>query len=149
MEKKLRIIDFFKIIIFILILTIFVLIIVSKKIEKTTEINQAVVEQKLIIENYISNKQTSDNTKKLLNELKKYIKENSQYPNMVPTVEFYGKDNANKIIMYTEKDNKQKEYYVKEIENILNMIKSNDTYYITTEINEKESYITKVIIEYN
>ena len=89
------------------------------------------------------------NTKKLLKLLQNYIKRNSKYPNMIPTIEFYGEDNANKIIMYTEEDNKQKEYYVKEIENIMKTINLSDTFFITIEKNEKESYITRVIIEYN
>lgn len=149
MKKNLRIIDLFKIIILILISTIIVIINVAKKIEKTSEINQVVLEQKTLIEKYISETQNADNTKELLLELQNYIKEKSIYPNMIPTIAFFGKDNANKIIMYTKNDEKQKKYYIKEITNIKKSINSNDLFYITTEYNKQDGYITKVIIEYN
>lgn len=149
MKKNIKVIDFFKIIIVIVILTIILTIISIKKIEKTNKENQSVGEQKQIIEAYISENQNAENTKKLLKELEIYLSKKQEYPNMIPIIEFYGKDNANKIIMYTVTDKIQEEYYKKELENIIKEIKSEDTFYITTENNNSEGYINKIIIEYN
>ena len=51
--------------------------------------------------------------------------------------------------MYTKQDEKQEEYYIQEIENIIKSINSKDSFFITTKSKDEEGYITKVIIEYN
>lgn len=149
MNKRLKIIDLFKILSAVLILTVIITIIAVKKIEKTNQLNQSVNEQKYMFEKYISKNQTSENTKVLLKQLQNYLIEKKEYPNMIPNLKFYGKDNSNTIILYTTCDKKQEEYYIKEVENIINSINSNDTFFIITESSDKEEYITNIIIEQN
>lgn len=142
-------ISLFKIIAAIIIITTIVFIIVANIIEKTNIENKLYEDQKQYFEKYVSQKSSSKSTLELLNILKGYLESKYQNPEVIPTVEFYGTDNDNCIMLYSAKDELQKDNYKKEIENAKRKIKDKDTFFIVCEYNDNNEYINKIIIEKN
>lgn len=142
-------ISLFKTIAIIIVITTVFFIIVANIIEKTNIENKLYEEQKQYFEKYISEKSSSKNTKELLNNLERYIDSKYENPEVIPAVEFYGTDNDNCIVLYSTKDELQKENYKKEIEIIKRKISDNDTYFIVFEYSDNNEYIYKIVIEKN
>lgn len=142
-------INLFKILAGIIILTTFVFIITANIIAKTNIENKLYQEQKSYFEKYVSEVADASKTIELLNELFVYIDEKFDNPEIVPTVEFYGKDNDNHIMLYTVRDELQKDNYKKEMENVKNKIEAGEDFFIVCEYDSNNEYITKIVIERN
>ena len=142
-------INLFKILAVIIILTTLAFIIIANIIAKTNIENKLYQEQKTYFEKYVSEVVDASKTIELLNELIVYIDEKFDNPEIVPTVEFYGKDNDNHIMLYTVKDELQKDNYKKEINNVKNKIEAEDDFFIVCEYDANNEYITKIVIEKN
>ena len=142
-------INLFKILAIITILTIINLILVANIIAKSSFENKLNEEQVTYFKEYASEKLLSEKTKELLNKLNLNIDKNSNNPELVPMVEYYGEDNKNYKIIYTVEDEYQKEIYKKELNEIVTQIQEKDNYYVVLEYDDNKEYIKKVVIEYN
>ena len=142
-------INLFDILVVIIIVTIFIFILSVNKIEKTNLENQLYSEQLSYFNNYISENLESSKTEELLDRIVAYIEKNNLNPELVPDIEFYGKDNNNHKIIYMVEDNMQKENYINEIKEISTQIGENDKYFIVYEYDDNQDYIVKIVIEYN
>lgn len=142
-------INLFKILAGIIILSIIVFIAVVNIIEKTNSENKLYAEQIVYFKDYVSENLESEKAIELLERLNLYLEKNKNNPELIPMVQFYGKENDNHIILYTVKDEIQEENYSKELEKIISTIKEDDEYYVIFEYDDKDEYIIKMVIEYN
>lgn len=142
-------ISLFKIIATIIIITTIVFIIVANIIEKTNIENKLYEDQKTYFEKYVSENSNSKTTIELLNNLEKYIDSKYENPEVIPAVEFYGTDNDNCMMLYSAKDELQRENYKKEINSAKSKIKENDTFFVICEYDDNNEYINKIVIEKN
>ena len=142
-------ISLFKIIAAIIIITTIVFIIVANIIEKTNIENKLYEDQKTYFEKYVSENSNSKTTIELLNNLEKYIDSKYENPEVIPAVEFYGTDNDNCMMLYSAKDELQRENYKKEINSAKSKIKENDTFFVICEYDDNNEYVRKIVIEKN
>ena len=142
-------ISLFKIIAAIIIITTIVFIIVANIIEKTNIENKLYEDQKQYFEKYVSENSNSKATIDLLNNLEKYIDSKYENPEVIPAVEFYGTDNDNCMMLYSAKDELQRENYKKEINSAKSKIKENDTFFVICEYDDNNEYVRKIVIEKN
>lgn len=147
MNKRIKVIDFFKVLVCIIFLTLILSIITIRKIENTNVNNNSIEEQTTVIEKYVSNNQTANNVKLLLNEILEYSEDKFEDSEKIPTIEFYGKENYNKILIYTVNDKVQFNYYRSEIDELKKLINEDDSFFVKCEADG--GYIDKIIIEYN
>lgn len=147
MKKNVKILDFFRVILIIIIVSIISLLIGVRKVNLTNEMNISVVEQVEFVNQYKSDSLASSELKKFINEYIDYISDKQSQPFKIPTIEFYGAENNNLMLLYTVDDSAQFDYYINELKKLENKINENDLFYFTYEMGKE--YITKIIIEYN
>ena len=142
-------ISLFKIIATIIIITTLFFIIVANIIEKTNIENKLYEDQKQFFEKYVSEKSSSKTILELLSNLELYIDNKYKNPEVIPTVEFYGTDNDNCMLLYSAKDELQRDNYKKEIKSAKSKIKENDTFFVICEYDDNNEYVRKIVIEKN